>query len=235
MKGGIYLEGDLLQSEAFRSLSRWGLRVYLRFLQKRVIVKENRKGKATVHRIANNGEIIFPYREALALGIDERAFRNAIDELIAKGFLDIARHGKGGRSGESTLYFIDIRWRDYGTERFRPPQKPRIKNTIQGRGWAAYNTKKKSKRADKNDSATAGKFVRSLGGNDGKRLAKMTEVKKGENVATRCCSVTIKPNVGFQETSDKNDSILKITMGAGKMETDQENTRALRAALAEGQ
>jgi hypothetical protein len=231
---GVYLEGDLIQSEAFRSLSRWGLLVYLRFFQKRVMVKENRKGKATVHRIANNGEIVFPYREALALGIDERAFRNAIDELISKGFLDITRPGKGGRSGESTLYLIDTRWRDYGTERFRPPQKPRIKNTIQGRGWAAYNARKKLKPADKNASATSGKIDRSLEKKSAKRLAELPAVKKEKIAVTHCRSAKNTQSTRAVETSGKNDSILKITRGTGKRETDPENTRALRGAPAEG-
>lgn len=181
---GVYLEADLIQSEAFRSLSRWGVMAYLRFLQKRVIAKENHKGKATVHRITNNGEIVFPYREALVLGFSERSFRNAIDELQEKGFLDITRYGKGGRSGESTLYWIDTRWKDYGTDRFRPPKNPRIKDTIQGRGWAAYNTRQKLKAADKNDSATVDKNASSLGQNRAKRLAKMTVVSDDKICAT---------------------------------------------------
>lgn len=224
---GVYLEADMLNSEVFRGLSRWGFLVYLRFLQKRVMVKEKHKRRAGSYRIANNGEIIFPYREAVALGIDERAFRNAIDELIGKGFLDIARYGKGGRCGEVTLYFLDTRWRDYGTERFRPPQKPRIKSTIQGRGWAAYNARNKSKPADKNASATADKIASSSDKKDTKRLAKLPAVQKEEINATCCCSERMPGYVLKRETSGKFDSILEITRGAGKMKTDQEHTRAL--------
>ncbi len=231
---GIFLEADILNSEAFRGLSRWGLLVYLRFLQKRVVVKEKHKSRASSYRIANNGEIVFPYREALALGIGERAFRNALDELIDKGFLDITRHGKGGRSGDATLYFLDTRWRDYGTERFRPPRKPRIKSTIQGRGWAAYNARKKSKPADKNASATTDKIARSLNRNSVERLAKTSAVEKEEIGATHCRSVKNPAPSRPRETSGKFDSILEITRGTGKMKTDLENTRALRAALAEG-
>jgi hypothetical protein len=181
---GIFLEADLLNSTAFRSLSRWAFFVYLRFLQKRVLEKIKHKSKSDSFRIVNNGEIIFLYREAKKCGIDERAFRNALDELIEKGFLDIARQGKGGRSGESTLYFLGTRWRDYGTDRFRPTQNPRVKDTIQGRGWAAFNAKKKLKPADKNDSAITGKTSRRSGETAKKRLAKTTVVKNGEISAT---------------------------------------------------
>ncbi|MDP1845497.1 MAG: hypothetical protein Q8L09_01975 [Candidatus Moranbacteria bacterium] len=97
--------------------------------------------------------------------------------------IDIAKYGKGGRSGESTLYWIDIRWKHYNTEHFQPPKKPRIKDTIQGRGWTVYNAKKKLKAADKNDSAMSGENDRSLGKNSKKRLAKVTEVKKCKIVA----------------------------------------------------
>lgn len=181
---GIYLTPDLIGSEAFKSLSRWSLFVYFRFLQKRQFERKNISNKKkNERRILNNGEIIFTYREALKMGISERNFRNSIDELQAKGLIDIAKYGKGGRSGESTLYWIDIRWKHYNTEHFQPPKKPRIKDTIQGRGWTVYNAKKKLKAADKNDSAMSGENDRSLGKNSKKRLAKVTEVKKCKIVA----------------------------------------------------
>lgn len=140
---GVYLEAALMHSQAFRELSIWSVRVYLRFLQKRVMVKDKHKSRSSTYRITNNGEIIFTYREALKMGISERNFRNSLDQLQRVGFLDIVHYGKGGSSGESTLYLIDTRWKHYGTEHFEPPKKPRIKVTRQGSGWAAYNTKKK--------------------------------------------------------------------------------------------
>jgi hypothetical protein len=177
---GVYLEAELLRSEALRGLTRWSILVYLRFLQKRVLVQEKHKSKSATYRIANNGEIVFPYREASRLGISERNFRNSIDELQKAGLLDITRLGKGGRSGESTLYWIDTRWKHYGTDRFQPPKKPRIKDTVQGRGWATYNAKNKLKPADKKDSATADKTDSSLDKKRDKRMTKMTAVKNDE-------------------------------------------------------
>lgn len=181
---GVFLEAELSNSEAFRSLSRWSMLVYLRFLQKRVLEKIKHKSKSDSFRIVNNGEIIFPYREAKERGIDERAFRNALDELIGKGFLDIARQGKGGRSGESTLYSIATRWRQYGTDSFQPTKNPRVKDTIQGRGWAAFNAKRKLKPTDKIDSATTDKIARRSSERGNKRLAKMTVVRNSEIIAT---------------------------------------------------
>ena len=33
-------------------------------------------------------------------------------------------------------YWIDDRWKKYGTDDFKPPRKPRKKDARQGRGWA---------------------------------------------------------------------------------------------------
>ncbi|BBO73349.1 hypothetical protein DSCW_07660 [Desulfosarcina widdelii] len=95
-------------------------------------MKTNR-GKEWV--IKNNGEIIYPYATAKHKGINRRCFRNAIDELQEKGFLDIAEYGSGGYNRKETKYFIDDRWKAYGTPGFKPPKKPRQKDTRSGRGW----------------------------------------------------------------------------------------------------
>lgn len=215
---GIYLEDELLRSPAYWSLSKWAILVLQRFMQKRQLVKVKHQKKSASYRIANNGQIVFTYREALVLGIDERAFRNALDELIAKGFLDITRYGKGGRSGDSTLYFIDSRWKEYSTDRFLPPKKPRIKNTRQGQGWPVYNAKQKLIPTDKNNSATTDKNDRRSGKNEKKRLAKMTVVKNTE-IATTSLMCRKKTQIdSFSWTSGNFDSILKNTRLYGKAE-----------------
>lgn len=101
--------------------------------------------------IKNNGEIVYPYVEAERKGIGRREFRNAIDELIEKGFLDITHQGSGGHAGDMTKYFIDNRWKDYGTDKFRPAKNPRKKDRRQGAGWTAYHAKKK-KAGNKTDT-----------------------------------------------------------------------------------
>jgi len=105
--------------------------------------KVKRRKRSDVWIIRNNGEIVYPYSEAKKKGIGPREFRNSIDELIEKGFLDITHQGSGGRSGDMTKYFIDDRWKDYGTPAFRPAKHPRKKDTRKGRGWSAYHAKKK--------------------------------------------------------------------------------------------
>ena len=136
----IYVEKELIASGAFRSLSRWAILVYLDLLSKRLMQSAGkRKGKRVWHCV-NNGEIQFTYSEAAAKGIGSREFRSAIDELQENGFIDIKHQGRGGRkpasgSGDATLYWIDDRWKDYGTDDFKPPRNPRKKDTRSDRGW----------------------------------------------------------------------------------------------------
>jgi len=146
-EGKIYITREMLESEAYRSLSRCAILIYQDFLAKRemVPIKRNRK---KVWVINNNGEIIYPYSEAEEKGFSSDQFRNGIDELQQKGLIDITHQDKGGRrptkgAGDVSKYWIDDRWKDYGTEDFRPPRNPRKKDKRKGRGWSVYHIKNK--------------------------------------------------------------------------------------------
>ncbi len=141
MTKNIWFDKNLIRSSAFRSLTKWSLLVYLDFLRKRQMEQVKRAKMSDDWVIRNNGEIVYPYSEAEKKGIGRREFRNAVDELIEKGFLDISHQGSGGSSGDMTKYFIDDRWKDYGTPSFHPTKKPRIKDSRKGRGWSAYHAR----------------------------------------------------------------------------------------------
>ena len=150
----IYLTKEMLESEAYRSLSRVAMLIYQDFLAKRDMRAINRKRAQRKWVIANNGEIIYPYSEAETNGFSKDQFRKAIDELQQKGFIDITHQGKGGRkpangTGDVSLYWIDDRWKEYGTNDFRPPRNPRIKDTRKGRGWALYHSQKNKYKYEK--------------------------------------------------------------------------------------
>lgn len=141
MTQNIWFDKDLLRLSAFRSLKKWSIIVYMDFLRKRQMEQVKRAKRSDDWIIRNNGEIVYSYAEAEYKGIGRREFRNAIDELIEKGFLDIAHQGSGGRAGDMTKYFLDDRWKEYGTPTFRPAKNPRRKDTRGGRGWAAFHAK----------------------------------------------------------------------------------------------
>ncbi len=132
-KDSIYIDKALLRSDAFRSLNKWSMLVYLDFLRMRKMHWLSHKQEWIIE---NNGELVYPYATAELKKINRRNFRNAIDELQAKGFLDISEYGSGGHNRKETKYKIDFRWRKYGKPEFEPPQKPRRKDTREGRGWA---------------------------------------------------------------------------------------------------
>jgi hypothetical protein len=145
----IYITKELLNSCAYRSLSRIALLIYQDFLAKR-IMKVVKRNKRKLWVIENNGELIYPYSEAVENGFTKAQFRSAIDELQQKGFIDITHQGKGGRkpakgTGDVSKYMIDERWRDYNTMEFKPPRKPRRKDKRSGRGFALLWNDPKSK------------------------------------------------------------------------------------------
>ena len=118
----MYISREVIMSDAFRKLSGTAIRVYLFFLNKRVMKpfeggksKRTSKGK---YYIENNGEIQFTYREAQErYGISRGVFRTAIDQLVEVGLIDIAK-SSSGLHREVALYGISERWKLYGTDGF---------------------------------------------------------------------------------------------------------------------
>jgi len=81
--------------------------------------------------ILNNGQIQYSYKEAIERGITRPAFARALDTLIQRGFIDIAKQGSGGKHRDASLYSISERWRKWGRADF-DPGKPRIKRHARG-------------------------------------------------------------------------------------------------------
>jgi hypothetical protein len=125
----VVIEQKLLKSKAYRSLrTPTAYFVFGIFMTKRQIGKVGRKGKKQ-KVILNNGEIVFSYKEAQTkYGISAGAFRDAIDELREKGFVDIASTGMGVYK-VTNLYSISDRWGNYRTPEYEPP-KSRPKKPI---------------------------------------------------------------------------------------------------------
>jgi len=133
----VVLEQRLLKSKAYRSLRTPTAYFVLGiFMTKRQLVKVGRRGKEQWD-IANNGEIVFTYKEAKEkYCISSGAFRDAIDELRDKGFIDISATGMGVHK-VTTFFSIIDRWKLYGTPEYEPA-KPRPKKPI-NRGFQKGN------------------------------------------------------------------------------------------------
>ena len=124
----MYIERAVILSEAFKVLTATAIRVYLIFLTKRVVkplqgkaARRTGKGK---YYIENQGQIEFRYSEAEKYGIRSAAFRDAIDQLVAVGLIDIAQQGSGVQK-DVTLYALSDRWRLYGMPEFVVRTRPK--------------------------------------------------------------------------------------------------------------
>jgi len=138
----MYIDRDVILSKAFMELSGTAVRVYLFFLNKRVMKpfeggKPKRSGKGKYY-VANNGEIQFTYAEAVEkYHIRSRGtFRDAIDQLVRVGLIDVAKTGMG-LCKDVSLYAISERWKLYGTDEFVVKKRPKRRG---GFGFSEDNT-----------------------------------------------------------------------------------------------
>ena len=158
-----FIEKDVLRSKAFKQLPGTAIQVLMWFYLKRRLKNIGRRGKEK-WIITNNGEIIFSYAEAeKKYELTRSRFSRALDELIDKGFIDIAHHG-GGMMGDCTLYSISDRCRDYGTEQFIHAFRPKDTRGLgfTNKNWEDRTGKKKRPRlkvSNDNDTSPSNKSV----------------------------------------------------------------------------
>lgn len=146
----IYIPKEMLESKVYRSLTRVAMLLLQDFMSKRIM----KRGSHKKWFVENNGQIVFPYLEAEQKGFSRGQFRDGIDELQSKGFIDITHRGQGGRKplkgmADSSRYWLDDRWKFYGTPDFKPARMPRQKDTRQGRGWSLMWNASKRKNENK--------------------------------------------------------------------------------------
>ena len=140
-KYGCYIEPDILHSKAYASLSRkHSIRVLTYFLSKQIRLRKRGKPKRKKEYFtANQGRITFSYAEAASKGIGSYGFRDALDELIEKGFIDIT-HSGGAYEMDVSRYAISDRYKKYGQHDFIKVERP--KDTRRGQHWKKSKPKK---------------------------------------------------------------------------------------------
>lgn len=122
LKTEAHIEADMITSEAFNSLSSAGVRVLIRFLQKRTWSQKRGQPKP----IYDNHGLSFTYDEALkVLGIPTSTFHITIKKLVAVGFLDVPYIG-GAHKHDYSRYNLSDRWKAYGTTAFEFVEKERV-------------------------------------------------------------------------------------------------------------
>jgi predicted lipoprotein with Yx(FWY)xxD motif len=143
-KPKLYVAKDILEHEAFRSLTGTAKNVLFDFVLKFEFdqVKKPRRKKENV--LKNEKNLVYTYLEAAEKGMSAGVFIRAIDELINKGWFNIVHAGHGGKGpdgkhGDVTRYEYSDRWKHYGTPLF--VANPRKKDTREGRGFALRTRK----------------------------------------------------------------------------------------------
>jgi hypothetical protein len=138
----LFLEPELIQSLAFQKVSGTAVKVLIWFLRRRQLTKVGRAGKEK-WVIKNNGEIVFTYPDAKKnYGLTGPRFKRALEDLVAKGFIDINHHG-GGMVGDFSTYYISDRWRNFGTEKFNLKSLPK---DTRGLGFTSKNWEERTRK-----------------------------------------------------------------------------------------
>ena len=111
----------------------------------------------------DEGRLTFTCEQAAKWGISQHRFTRAIDQLIDRGFLDIAGHEpRNGEPGVRTVYALSNRWRAWGTPDFEPAERPKDQRGIglrdPKRGWMKAKRRRQQEQdaADENDRETQG-------------------------------------------------------------------------------
>ena len=116
---GIFIERDILESDAFWDITSVGTQVYMVFLMKRVL-SDKPFGKDKVRLIANNGEITYTFKEAYKNHkIPKSTFLRARDQLIKVGLIEIAEYGGNHHTNK---YTISQNWKNYPEQTFERPK-----------------------------------------------------------------------------------------------------------------
>lgn len=143
--GFIMIPTSMLYSEAWQGLTSTAKDFYLllrgeaRYYSNKNSKKTAPQGRTSMPVIKNNGELRLTYRQAQQnLHKSSRSIADAVDSLLERGFLDIARPG-GGRADLETLYALSDRWKRYGAADFVPAPPRPTRNTAGREALARYN------------------------------------------------------------------------------------------------
>jgi len=109
---GTYIEADLLESQAYLSLSGIAPQILSLFLLKRQFEKVGgKKGSKPKKVCINANSLSLTYIEAKEkYGITQPRLTRAVDDLLAKGFLTSIRRG-GAYQQDKSIYGLSDNWR----------------------------------------------------------------------------------------------------------------------------
>jgi hypothetical protein len=123
-----WIEPEMMESRAFRSLSGNQTWILLRFIQKQPWYETKIGGHK--QRVYENSGLTFTYTEAKYFDIPASTFLRSIRRLVERGFLDVEHRGGTFGHGEIkdyTRFKLSNRWKTWGTDDFKNREFKRLK------------------------------------------------------------------------------------------------------------
>lgn len=152
--GGIFIDRGLINSAAFKKLSKTAVHVYLVFRTK-CQVKKKKGHRGTSWEVTNSGSIVFTYREAQnKYGMVPSTFKRAIDSLVKYGFIYIEHSGNGCQRDAST-YGMSEQWKNFGKESFTVNLREK---DLRGIGFTINNWEEKTGRSRSSSAIVADSY-----------------------------------------------------------------------------
>jgi hypothetical protein len=119
LKRKAWVEPEMMESGAFRSLAGTAMWILLRFQQKQTWSRMKSGGRNI--NIYENSGLTFTYSEAEHFDISNAQFYRSIKKLVERGFLDVEhRGGSMGIGVDYTRFKLSNRWRQWGTDTKKP-------------------------------------------------------------------------------------------------------------------
>jgi hypothetical protein len=123
-----WIEPEMMESKAFRSLSGKAMWVLLRFIQKQPWYESRIGGRR--QRVYENNGLTFTYSEAEYFDIPSSTFLRSIKVLVELGFIDVEHRGGTFGHGEIkdyTRFKLSNRWKAWDTDDFQKREFKRLK------------------------------------------------------------------------------------------------------------
>lgn len=106
MSGRIWISNDMAESAAYNSLSGYAPQLLILVLGKRRFEKQGRKGKQK-WVCTNIDSINITYSEFLKRGISKQRLTQAIDQLLAMGFISLI-HSGGAYRHDKSIFALNV-------------------------------------------------------------------------------------------------------------------------------
>ena len=139
----IRMSFEVLHSDAYRELNYAPALKVLNWFYEKLKIKVIKGKRGKNHYQVIDGDISFPYREAIVRGLSSQQFSKALKQLHYFGFIEVKKPGSALK-GDWTKFEFSERWKEFGTPTFKYLEVP------QSVHWVNFGFKARPERCRKN-------------------------------------------------------------------------------------